>query len=231
MAIRILIADDHAVVRRGLRMFLTEDPDFEVVGEAEDGAEAVRLARELRPDVVLMDLIMPGTDGIEATEQIRRELTETEVVALTSVLEYASVAGAVRAGAIGYLLKNTQVEELQRAIRAAAAGQVQMSPEAAARLVQEVRAPQHPNPLSERETEVLCLIARGRANKEIARDLTIAEKTVKMHVSTILGKLGLQSRTQAALYAGRTGLVPVDQLGVAAAEQTPGPGLRPTPRR
>src|SRR5262249_26649710 len=231
MAIRILIADDHAVVRRGLRMFLTEDPDFDVVGEAEDGAEAVRLARELRPDVVLMDLIMPGTDGIEATEQIRRELTETEVVALTSVLEYASVAGAVRAGAIGCLLKNTQVVELQRAARAAAAGQVQMSPEAAARLVQEVRAPERPNLLSERETEVLCLIARGRANKEIARDLTIAEKTVKMHVSTILGKLGLQSRTQAALYAGRTGLVPVDQLGVAAAEQAPGPGLRPTPRR
>src|SRR5262249_16505730 len=137
MAIRILIADDHAVVRRGLRMFLTEDPDFDVVGEAEDGAEAVRLARHLRPPVVLMDLVMPGTDGIEATEQIRRELTETEVVALTSVLEYASVAGAVRAGAIGYLLKNTQVDELQRAIRAAAAGQVQMSPEAAARLVQE----------------------------------------------------------------------------------------------
>src|SRR5262249_36573498 len=116
MAIRILIADDHAVVRRGLRMFLSEEPDFEVVGEAEDGAEAVQLAHELRPDVVLMDLIMPGLDGVAATEQIRRELTETEVVALTSVLEYASVAGAVRAGAIGYLLKNTQVEELQRPI-------------------------------------------------------------------------------------------------------------------
>jgi DNA-binding NarL/FixJ family response regulator len=180
-----------------------------------------------------MDLIMPGMDGIAATEEIRRELPDTEVVALTSVLEYASVAGAVRAGAIGYLLKNTQVAELQRAIRAAAAGQVQMAPEAAARLVQEVRAPERPAVLSERETEVLGLIARGRANKEIAADLSIAEKTVKMHVSSILGKLGLQSRTQAALYAGRIGLVPVDQLGVATAgdEHGPGPGPRSTTGR
>ena len=226
MPIRILIADDHAVVRQGLRTFLSDEADFEVVGEAGDGVEAVRLAAELRPDVVLMDLVMPGMDGIAATEQIRRELPDTEVVALTSVLEYASVAGAVRAGAIGYLLKTTKVEELQRAIRAAAAGQVQMSPEAAARLVQEVRAPERPSVLSERETEVLRLLARGRANKEIARDLTIAEKTVKMHVSTILGKLGLQSRTQAALYAGRIGLVPVDQLGVAATDEPP-PGAGP----
>ncbi len=233
MAIRILIADDHAVVRQGLRTFLADEPDFEVVGEAADGAEAVQRAHELAPDVVLMDLLMPGLDGIAATARIRRELPDTEVVALTSVLEYASIAGAVRAGAIGYLLKTTKLAELQRAIRAAAAGQVQMAPEAAARLVAEVRAPERPAVLSGRESEILGLIARGRAHKEIAADLAIAERTVKMHVSSILGKLGLQSRTQAALYAGRIGLVPVDQLGVAAAgdEQAPGPEPRPTSGR
>jgi DNA-binding NarL/FixJ family response regulator len=213
MAIRILIADDHEVVRQGLRTFLSLDPALEVVGEAADGAEAVRLAHRLRPDVVLMDLLMPQLDGIAATEIIRRELPDTEVVALTSVLEDLSVVGAVRAGAIGYLLKDTRAPELRRAIKAAAAGQVQLSPSAAARLMREVKAPERPEALSERELEVLRLLARGRANKEISRDLGIAEKTVKTHVSSILGKLGVQSRTQAALYAGRVGVVPVDQLG------------------
>jgi NarL family two-component system response regulator LiaR len=218
VAIRILIADDHAVVRQGLRTYLSLDPELEVVGEAEHGAAAVALARELRPDVILMDLLMPEMDGITATEIVRRELPETEVVALTSVLEDASVIGAVRAGAIGYLLKDTRAPELVRAIRAAAAGEVQLSPKAASRLMREVRAPERPETLSEREIEVLRLLARGRANKEIARELDIAEKTVKTHVSNILGKLGVQSRTQAALYAGRVGLVPVDQLGSTDAE-------------
>ena len=213
MAIRILIADDHAVVRQGLRMFLGLDAELEVVGEAADGAEAVRQARELRPDVVLMDLLMPAMDGIAATAAIRGELPDVEVIALTSVLEDASVVGAVRAGAIGYLLKDTQSEELRRAIKAAASGQVQLAPQAAARLMREVRAPESPEALTERETEVLRLLAVGKANKEIARELGVGEQTVKSHVSNILAKLGVQSRTQAALHAARIGLVPADQLG------------------
>ena len=224
MTLRILIADDHHVVRQGLRTYLRVDPDLEVVGEAENGAEAVRLARRLRPDVVLMDLIMPELDGIAATKQIRRELPDTEVMALTSVLEDASVVEAVRAGAIGYLLKDTKALELRQAIKAAAQGQVQLSPKAAARLMREVAAPDRPEALSEREIEVLRLLARGRANKEIARDLSIAEKTVKTHVSSILAKLGVQSRTQAALYAGRIGLVPLEQLG---APEQPDAGKSP----
>ena len=208
MTIRILIADDHSVVRQGLRMFLALDAELEVAGEASDGAEAVRKARELQPDVVLMDLLMPVMDGITAIGEIRRELPGTEVIALTSVLEDASVVSAVKAGAIGYLLKDTQSDELCRAIKAAAAGQVQLSPQAAARLVREVRAPEGREPLTDRETDVLRLLARGRANKEIARDLSIGEKTVKTHVSSILSKLDVQSRTQAALYAVNIGLVP-----------------------
>jgi NarL family two-component system response regulator LiaR len=208
MAIRILLVDDHSVVRQGLRMFLSLDPDLEVIAEAPNGAEGVRLARELRPDVVLMDLLMPVMDGVTATATIRHELPEVEVIALTSVLEDASVFGAIRAGAIGYLLKDTEADDLCRAIRAAAAGQVQLSPQAAARLMQEVRAPDNPDELTERETEVLRLLAQGMSNKEIARELNIGEKTVKTHVSNILSKLGVLSRTQAALYAVRVGLAP-----------------------
>src|SRR6266446_4671546 len=207
MAIRIVIADDHSVVRRGLRMFLKQDPELDVVGEAANGDEAVRLARQLQPDIVLMDLLMPVMDGIAATALIRREVPDIEVIALTSVLEDASVVGAVRAGAIGYLLKDTDADALCRAIKAAAAGQVQLTPQAAARLMQVVSAPDSPEELTERETEVLRLLAQGRANKQIAYTLHIAEKTVKVHVSNILGKLGVQSRTQATLYAIRIGLV------------------------
>jgi two-component system, NarL family, response regulator LiaR len=207
MAIRIVIADDHSVVRRGLRMFLAMDPELVVVGEVADGEEAVHLARLLLPDIVLMDLLMPVMDGITATAIIRSELPDTEVLALTSVLEDASVVGAVRAGAIGYLLKDTDADALCRAIKAAAAGQVQLTPQAAARLMQAVSAPESPEALTERETEVLRLLAQGKANKEIARSLNISEKTVKVHVSNILSKLGVQSRTQATLYAIRVGLV------------------------
>ena len=209
MSIRILIADDHAVVRQGLHMFLGLDPEMQVVGEATDGAEAVNLARELKPDLVLMDLLMPVMDGIAATGIIRRELPDTEVLALTSVLEDASVVGAIRAGAIGYLLKDTSSDDLCNAIKAAAAGQVQIEPRAMARLMREVRAPDNPEPLTERETDVLRLLAQGQSNKEIAHNLSVSEKTVKSHVSSILRKLDVPSRTQAALYAVRQGLVSI----------------------
>src|SRR5688572_26793928 len=208
MTIRILLADDHSVVRQGLRMFLSLDPEFDVVGEAQDGAQALKMAHELLPDVVLMDMLMPVMDGITATQHIRKELPDTEVIALTSVLEDGAVIGAVKAGAIGYLLKDTQADELRAAIKSAAAGQVQLSPAAAARLMREVRTPEPTTaqPLTDRETDVLKLLAQGKANKEIAFELIIGEKTVKTHVSNILLKLGVQSRTQAALYAAQNGL-------------------------
>lgn len=207
MPIRVLLADDHSVVRKGLRGFLELDDSFEIVGEAANGEEAVELAAQHKPDVVLMDILMPKMDGIAATEIIRRDLPDTEVIALTSVLEDAAVVGAVRAGAIGYLLKDVEGDDLCKAIKAAAAGQVQLSAQAAARLVREVRAPEAPGSLSERETEVLRLIAQGYSNKEVAQLLGLSDKTVKTHVHRVLAKLGLPSRTQAALYAIRVGLV------------------------
>lgn len=188
-------------------MFLALDSSLEIIGEASNGKEALDGARQLKPDVILMDLLMPVMDGIEATAAIKRELPDTEVIALTSVLEDASVIGAIRAGALGYLLKDTKAEELIQAIKAASEGQVQLSPQAAARLMREVRAPESPEALTDRETEVLRLLAQGRSNKEIAHLLTIGEKTVKTHVSSILAKLNVSSRTQAALYAVRIGLV------------------------
>ncbi len=206
MTIRILLVDDHSVVRQGLRMFLGLDAELTIVGEAMNGADAVQKAHALRPDVILMDLMMPVMDGITAIGVLRRELPEIEIIALTSVLEDASVFNAMRAGATGYLLKDTEADELCRAIKAAAAGQVQLSPQAAARLLREVPAPDSPEQLTDRETDVLRLLAQGMANKEIATELTIGEKTVKTHVSNILGKLGVVSRTQAALYATRIGL-------------------------
>ena len=211
--VRVLIADDHSVVRQGLRMFLSLDPEIEIVGEAADGEEAIHLARELHPDVVLMDLVMPGMGGVAATRMIRAEVPDVEVIALTSVLADEAVTGAIRAGAIGYLLKNTEADELLRAIKSAAAGKVHLSPEAAARLVREVKIPGSPEALTERETAVLRLVARGHANKQVARELGIREQTVKTHVSNILGKLQLQSRTQAALYAVERGLVSASDVG------------------
>ena len=207
MAIRVLIADDHSVVREGLRMFLQRDPDLEVVGEAADGAEAIQQARLLRPDVVVMDLLLPVLDGMAATRAIRSELPETEVLALTSVLGSASVVEAIRAGAIGYLHKDTQAAELRTAIKAAAAGQVHLSPQTSAYLLGAVRMPERPEPLTPREMDVLRLLAQGQSNKEIARTLHLVEETVKDHVRHILAKLGVKSRTQAVLAAIRLRIV------------------------
>ena len=210
MGIRILIVDDHKVVRKGLRMFLAVDQEIEIVGEAANGSEALRLAQELEPDVVLMDLLMPVMDGIAATEAIRAKLPDVEVLALTSVLEDSAVYGAMRAGAIGYLLKDIDAKELCRAIKQAAAGQVSLSPSAAKQLLREVPPPPDPKPLTRRETEVLQQLTLGKSNQEIADALVIADKTVRTHVSNILSKLGVSSRTQAALYAVRSGLVSLD---------------------
>lgn len=207
MAIRLLLVDDHAVVRQGLKMFLKSEEEFVVIGEASNGHQAIDMARQLQPDVILMDLLMPGMNGIDATRTIRQEMPDTEVIALTSVLEDAAVIGAVQAGAIGYLLKDTDGPELVRAIKAASEGQVQLSPKAAARLMREIRAPESPEKLTEREVDVLRALAQGMSNKEIAQALVIGEKTVKTHVSNILSKLGVASRTQAALYAANIGLV------------------------
>jgi two-component system, NarL family, response regulator LiaR len=207
MPIRIMLVDDHQVVRQGVRMFLTLDPDLEIIGETSDGKAGVEMARQLKPDVILMDLLMPVMDGVTAIGILRKELPDTEIIALTSVLEDNAVMGAMRAGAIGYLLKDTAAEELIRAIKAAAEGQVQLSPKVAERLFREIRAPESPETLTERETDVLRLLASGLSNKQIAAQLVIGEKTVKTHVSNILSKLGVSSRTQAALHAARIGLV------------------------
>ena len=207
MPIRILIADDHEVVRQGLKMFLAMDGDFEIVGEASNGQEAIDLLATLDVDVVLMDLLMPVLSGIEAIPIIRQRYPDIEVIALTSVLDNGSVVKAVRAGAIGYLLKDANSADLIQSIKAAAVGQVQLSPKAAALLVQEVQVPESPESLTKRELDVLQLLAEGLSNREIADTLVLGEKTIKTHVSNILSKLHLNSRTQAALYAVRIGLV------------------------
>ncbi len=210
MVIRVLLVDDHSVVREGLRMFLGRDPDLVVVGEASDGAEAIQLAQQLRPDVILMDLLMPGMNGITAIKTIRSTLPDTEVIALTSVLESDAVVGAVKAGAIGYLLKDTQAIELRKAIKAAASGQVQLSPQASIYLLRSIRAPETHENLTDREMEVLRLLAQGKSNKEIAHHLQVVEDTIKTHVRHILAKLRAQSRTQAVLCAVRLGLITLD---------------------
>ena len=211
--IRVLIADDHRVVREGLRLLLALDPELAIAGEAVSGADAVRQARELRPDIVLMDLQMPEMDGISATAAIRTELPDTEVLVLTSVLQDAAVAGAVRAGAIGYLHKDTEGDELRRAIKAAAAGRVQLSPQAAAWLIGELQPRPDPEPsptgqLTDREREVLRLLARGLSNHDIGSTLGVSDATVKTHMRHILTRLGAGSRTQAVLRAQQLGLVP-----------------------
>jgi DNA-binding NarL/FixJ family response regulator len=204
--IRILIVDDHAVVREGLRTFLQLQDGLEVVGEAGDGEEAVGLAERLRPDIVLMDLVMPKLDGVAAMQQLRRRVPRARVIVLTSFLDDERVLPAMRAGAAGYLLKDVQPQELARAVRAAHAGEALIDPVVAARLVDALadgRDGERADQLTPREHEVLDLIGRGFSNKRIARELGVAEKTVKTHVSHVLAKLGVADRTQAALYVTR----------------------------
>lgn len=215
--IRVLIADDHPMVRQGLRVFLELQPDLEVVGEAADGAEAARLAQELTADVVLLDLVMPVLDGVGALELMAEQGSTAKVLVITSFGEYRTVVPALRAGARGYVSKETDPQALAAAIRAVAAGHVLLSPQIAGALIGPAGAegadgaaaggagPNRRPHLTGREAEVLDLIARGRSNREIAKALTVSEKTVKTHVSSVLMKLGVADRTQAALWAVRHG--------------------------
>ncbi len=212
-AITILLVDDHEVVRQGVRAFLGTQADLSVVAEAASGVEAVDLAEQLIPDVILMDLVMPGKiDGIEATRQVKKLSPRTQIVVLTSYHEDEHIFPAIRAGAISYVLKEIGSEELGEVVRKAAKGEAVLHPRVAARLIREVQGARNvdPNPfteLSDREMEVLRLIANGLSNAQIAEQLVISEKTVKGHVSNILGKLHLADRTKAAVYAWREGIV------------------------
>ena len=204
--IRVLIVDDHAVVREGLRGFLGLQEGISIVGEAGDGAEAVEAATGLRPDVVLMDLVMPNVDGLEAMRQLRERVPAARVIVLTSFLDDERLLPAIRAGAAGYLLKDAQPQELARAIRTAHRGEALIDPAVAARLVDALASGERDDrydELTPREREVLELIGRGFSNKRIALELGAAEKTIKNHVSQVLAKLGVADRTQAALYASR----------------------------
>ncbi|MER8017744.1 response regulator [Streptomyces griseoluteus] len=207
--IRVLLVDDHQVVRRGLRTFLEVQDDIEVVGEAADGAEGVARAEELRPAVILMDVLMPGTDGIEALRRLRERGNPARVLIVTSFTERRTVVPALRAGAAGYVYKDVDPDALAAAIRSVHAGHILLQPEVADALLTQEEATSgqgRGGSLTEREREVLGLIADGRSNREIARALVLSEKTVKTHVSNILMKLDLADRTQAALWAVRHGM-------------------------
>lgn len=208
--IRLLLCDDHELVRAGLRTFLELQPDMAVVGEAGTAEQALALVPSLAPDIVVMDLVLPGLSGVDALRRLRERHPDVKVVVLSSFGRQDAVLSAIHAGAAGYLLKDVEPAELVRAIRTVADGEGLLHPAVAARLMEEFSETERPaaeEALTAREREVLELIARGRPNKLIARELEIAEKTVKTHVSSILGKLGLTDRTQAALYAVRAGLV------------------------
>jgi DNA-binding NarL/FixJ family response regulator len=207
--IKVMIVDDHAIVREGLTMLLSEEEGIEVIGEARHGAEAVNRVGNLQPDVILMDLVMPEMDGIVATAKIRQEYPACQVLVLTSFAEDQRVPDAIKAGAVGYLLKDVLRADLLRAIHAAARGEPTLHPEAQRQLMQQVVTPPQPNllaTLTDREMDVLRLITQGHSNKEIASTLHLTEGTVKGYVSTILGKLQVTDRTQAALYAVRHGV-------------------------
>ncbi len=214
-SITVLIVDDHAVVRQGVRGYLEAQPDISIAGEAASGEEAVRLAADQVPDVVLMDLVMPGMDGVEATRRVRRVSPRSQVVVLTSYHEDVHIFPAIKAGALSYLLKDVGPEELAAAVRAAARGEAMLHPHVATRVMQELRGARRevPNPfaeLTDRELEVMRLVAEGLSNAQIAERLVLSEKTVKGYVSNILSKLHLADRTQAAVFAWREGMVRPD---------------------
>ena len=212
--IRILVVDDHAIVREGLRALISGKPDMELVGEAGNGQEAVLLAHSLRPDVILMDLVLPGKDGIQATQEIRRENSEARILVLTSFDADDQVFSAVKAGALGYILKDSSPQELLEAIRCVHRGEPSLHPSVARKLIlsygHDQKAEEGVDLLTEREVEVLKLVARGLPNQVIAEKLYVGEGTVRFHVGNVLGKLGLENRTQAALYAVREGLVSLE---------------------
>jgi len=214
--IRVLIADDHAILRKGIRALLRTEPDMEVVGETADGIETVAQARALRPDVILMDLVMPHMDGIEATRRIAAERLGVRILVLTSFAADDKVFPAIKAGALGYIMKDSGPDELVQAIRQVHRGQPSLAPAIALKVLHELSHPPQqpltPDPLTGREMEVLRLLAQGKSNREIADQLVIVELTVRTHVSNILGKLHLASRTQAALYALKEGLASLDDV-------------------
>ncbi|MEV5750432.1 response regulator transcription factor [Actinoallomurus sp. NPDC052308] len=212
--IRVLVVDDHQVVRQGLRFVLEQERDIEVAGECGDGLSAVTAIRALRPDVVLLDMVMPGMDGPGVLEALRGDETPPAVIVLTSFLEEDRVVEAIRAGALSYLPKTAAAEEVVAAVRAAARGDSVLGPGIASILVRQVRDGGREDPLkvlSPRERDVLATLSRGRSNREIARRLSLSEETVKSYVSSILTKLGLQDRTQAAIFGLQQGLVPLDE--------------------
>ena len=214
-SITVLIVDDHAVVRQGVRGYLEAQPDISITGEAASGEEAVRLAADQVPDVVLMDLLMPGMDGVEATRRVRRVSPRSQVVVLTSYHEDVHIFPAIKAGALSYLLKDVGPEELAAAVRAAARGEAVLHPHVATRIMQELRGARRevPNPfaeLTDRELEVMRLVAEGMSNAQIAETLVLSQKTIKGYVSNILSKLHLADRTQAAVFAWREGMMRSD---------------------
>jgi DNA-binding NarL/FixJ family response regulator len=208
--IRVLIADDHAIVREGLRGLIDTEPGIVLVGEATNGEEAVRMARTLQPDVILLDLVMPRKDGIAAIADLKAQTPDVRVLVLTSFADDDKVFGAIKTGALGYLLKDSAPHEVLQAIREVARGEASLHPTIARKLIRELnqpaRLPSTDEPLTEREIEVLVLVAKGLSNQEIADRFVISERTVRTHVSSILAKLHLASRTQAALYALREGI-------------------------
>jgi len=219
-AIRILVSDDHAIVRKGIRAMLEIVPDIEVVGEAANGREAVTEVERLHPDVILMDLVMPEMDGIEAIRRIQDRQPEARILVLTTFAGEDKIFPAVKAGALGYHLKDSDPEELVQAIRQVYRGESSLHPIIARKVLQELSSPSErlptPDPLTQREVEVLRLVAQGQDNREIAEKLVISEATVRTHVSNILAKLHLASRTQAALYALREGLASLDDAAEAS---------------